>query len=42
MGDNEKVDVAKLQPVTFDPMNNQYLVLGDKVGQVFRDGLALK
>ena len=42
LGDNGKVDVSKLQPVTFDPMNNHYLVLGEKVGQAFHDGVALK
>ena len=39
---NGKVDVAKLQPITYDPMNHHYLVLGEKVGQAFQDGLALK
>ena len=42
LGDNGKVDVSKLQPVTFDPMNNHYLVLGEKVGGAFHDGVALK
>ena len=42
LGENGKVDAAKLQPITFDPMNHRYLVLGEKAGQAFRDGLALK
>lgn len=42
LGENGKVDPAKLRPITFDPMNNAYLVLGEKVGNAFRDGLALK
>lgn len=42
LGENGKVDVAKLRPITFDPMNNQYLVLGEAVGQAFHDGGALK
>lgn len=42
LGENGKVDVAKLQPITFDPMNHQYLALGAKVGQAFHDGTALK
>lgn len=42
LGDNGKVDVSKLQPITFDPMNNHYLVLGEKVGQAFHDGVSLK
>ena len=37
-----KVDPTKLRPITFDPMNNTYLVLGDKVGNAFRDGLQIK
>lgn len=41
---NEKgrVDSAKLRPITFDAMNNDYLVLGEKVGNAFRDGLKLR
>lgn len=42
LGDNGKVDVSKLQPITFDPMNNHYLTLGEKVGQAFHDGVSLK
>ena len=42
LGENGKVDVAKLQPITFDPVNHHYLVLGEKVGQAFHDGLSLK
>jgi len=42
LGENGKVDVSKLQPITYDPMNHQYLVLGEKVGNAFQDGLALK
>jgi flavin reductase (DIM6/NTAB) family NADH-FMN oxidoreductase RutF len=37
-----KVDVAKLRPITFDPVHHSYLVLGEKVGQAFHDGLSLK
>lgn len=41
---NEKgqVDPAKLRPITFDAMNNEYLVMGEKVGNAFADGAALK
>lgn len=42
LGENGKVDIAKLQPLTYDPMNHQYLTLGEKVGQAFHDGMALK
>ena len=37
-----KVDVSKLQPITYDPMNHHYLVLGEKVGQAFHEGMMLK
>lgn len=42
LGENGKVDPVKLQPITYDPMNHHYLVLGEPVGNAFRDGLALK
>ena len=42
LGENGKVDPAKLRPITFDPMNNAYLVLGERVGSAFSDGLKLK
>ena len=42
LADNGKVDVQKLSPITYDPMNHHYLVLGQKVGQAFHDGMALK
>ena len=42
LNEDGKVDPAKLQPVTYDPMNHHYLALGEKVGHAFKDGLALK
>lgn len=42
LGENGKVDPQKLQPITYDPMNHHYLVLGEKAGQAFHDGTALK
>jgi len=39
---NGKVDVQKLQPITYDPVNHYYLILGEKVGHAFHDGLSLK
>ena len=42
LNDRGVVDPAKLRPITFDPMNNTYLVLGEKVGNAFADGAALK
>ena len=37
-----KIDPAKLRPITFDPVNNAYLALGEKVGNAFQDGLKLR
>lgn len=42
LAENGKVDPEKLRPITFDPMNNTYLVLGEKVGNAFKDGAALR
>ena len=38
LGDNGKVDPGKLRPITFDPMNHTYLVLGEALGRAFHDG----
>lgn len=37
-----KVDPMKLRPITYDSMNHAYHVLGEKVGNAFQDGAALK
>lgn len=37
-----KIDPVKLDPITFDPVHHTYLALGRKVGNAFRDGLALR
>ena len=42
LDENGKVNVSKLAPITYDSMNHHYLVLGEKVGQAFSDGLVLK
>ena len=42
LGENGKIDPAKLQPITYDPVNRHYYVLGEKVGNAFKDGAALK
>lgn len=36
------IDPMKLRPITFDGANNTYQVLGEKVGNAFSDGAALK
>ena len=42
LNENGKVDPVKLRPITYDSMNHTYLVLGEKVGNAFKDGLKLK
>ena len=37
-----KIDPKKLKPITFDPANNAYIGLGEKVGDAFRDGANLR
>lgn len=36
-----KVDVSKVQPISFDPFNNTYHVLGEKVGDAWGSGKKL-
>jgi flavin reductase (DIM6/NTAB) family NADH-FMN oxidoreductase RutF len=42
LGENGKVDPAKLRPITFDPMNNTYVTLGDTLAPAFKIGAKLK
>ncbi len=42
LDENGKVDAAKVQPIVFDPFNNDYLKVGEKVGKAFSDGKQLK
>ena len=37
-----KIDPKKLKPITFDPINNTYIGLGEKVGDAFKDGNKIK
>ncbi|MBE6949219.1 MAG: flavin reductase family protein [Ruminococcaceae bacterium] len=37
-----KIDPQKLNPITYDPVNHDYLTLGVKVGNAFEDGKKLK
>ena len=41
LGENGRVDVRKLRPLTYDSMNHQYLELGETVGRAFHDGKTL-
>ena len=36
------VDMAKLRPIAYDPMNHDYLLVTEKVGNAFEDGVELK
>ena len=42
LGEDGKIDPAKLRPIIFDTVHNHYHVLGEVVGNAFRDGLALR
>lgn len=42
LDENGKVDAAKVAPIIFDPFNNDYLKVGEKVGNAFADGKQLK
>jgi len=33
-----KIDPTKLRPITYDPISHGYYVLGEKVGEAFKDG----
>ena len=37
-----KVDPMKLKPITYDPVGNKYIALGNVVGQAFSDGNKMK
>ncbi len=37
-----KIDLKKLRPIAFDPVNNTYVVMGEAVGNAFSDGKRLK
>lgn len=36
------IDPAKMKPITYDPVNNKYIGLGNIVGNAFKDGMKLK
>lgn len=37
-----KIDVTKLNPITYDPIQHKYRVLGDVVGNAYTEGKLLK
>ena len=42
LNEKGKIDPAKLRPIVFDPVNNDYLLIGGKAGNAFKDGKELK
>ena len=42
LDENAKIDVAKLQPICFDPVSHSYIKLGEVVGKAFSDGKKIK
>lgn len=42
LADDGRPDVEKMKLITFDPVHNGYIALGSRIGNAFRDGLALK
>ena len=41
LDENGNIDLMKLKPITFDPANHTYHVVGEKVGNAFKDGFKL-
>lgn len=41
LDENGKIDVDKMEIITFDMVNNTYRVLGENVGKAFKDGFDL-
>lgn len=37
-----KINVKKLDPITYDPQNHKYIRLGEVIGDAFKIGLSLK
>ena len=42
LGSDGRPEVEKMRLITFDPIGNGYIELGNRVGSAFRDGLQLK
>lgn len=41
LGEDGEPDLAKFNPITFDPVHHTYIALGDTVGKAFADGKKL-
>ena len=42
LDENNKIDINKVEPITYDPVYHKYIKLGEVVGNAFKDGLKLK
>lgn len=42
LSEDGRVDPSKVRPICFDPFNDDYLLVGSKVGNAFSDGKKLK
>lgn len=42
LSEDGKIDISRLRPISFDPVSNAYHVIGEKVGDAFRAGMALR
>ena len=42
LDESGNIDPAKFGPITFDPVNNTYIKLGETVGAAFSDGAKIK
>jgi len=42
LDENEKIDLNKFSPITYDPVHHTYRKLGEVVGKAFSDGAKLK
>lgn len=42
LSEDGKIDISRLRPISFDPVSNAYHVIGEKVGDAFRAGTALR
>ena len=42
LSEDGRIDVSKLDPIVFDPVNNEYLKLGEKAGDAFQAGMRFK
>ncbi|MBD5561015.1 MAG: flavin reductase family protein [Clostridia bacterium] len=41
LAEDGKPDIAKMRAISFDPVHHDYLLIGESVGQAFRDGRRL-